>query len=127
MMIVPDELAGRLPKPIEKMRPCLIAIFPHSAHRLLLKWGLLAVATTFSGCTPKIIKFYVTIPTTSPPPPGTEIAAHQGTIHVCPGTSVELSWEVKGHGSLSATSGPRYQPPACFSMPSIPSKGTRVT
>lgn len=111
----------------KKMRTRGIAAFAESSPRLLLRWAFLAIVTTMAGCTPKIVKFYVTIPITSAPPPETEIAAHQGTIHLCPDTSVELSWEVKGHGSLSATSGPRYQPPACFSMPSIPSKGTRVT
>lgn len=108
------------------MRPHLIATFPLSVHRLLLRWGLLAVVATLAGCTPKIVKFYVTIPTTSPPLTETEIAAHQGTIHLCPGTSVKLLWAVKGRASLSATPGPRYQPPECFSMPTIPSKGTRV-
>jgi hypothetical protein len=110
-----------------KMRTRGIAVFAESSLGPLLKWALLALVATMGGCTPQIVKFYVTVPITSAPPPETEITAHQGTIHVCPDTSVVLSWEVKGHGSLSATSGPRYQPPTCFSVPRIPSKGTQVT
>jgi hypothetical protein len=108
------------------MRARHIAKFPHIARILALGCGLLAIIITVTGCTPKVVKFNVTIPANSPSPTEAEVAAHQGTTHVCPGTSVELSWEVKGRGSLSATPGLRYQPPACFSVPRVPSSVPRV-
>ena len=49
----------------------------------------------------------------------------QGTTHVCPGSSVQLSWDALGHVTLSATNGPRYEPPACLPELSVASQGTR--
>jgi hypothetical protein len=108
------------------MRALHLVGFFQMARMIVLECGLLAIIITVPACTPKVVKFNVTIPTNSPAPTEVEVAAHQGTTHVCPGTAVKLSWELRGRGSLSATPGLSYQPPACFSVAHVPSKGERV-
>ena len=100
----------------------MLARYP--SLRLLLLSAAAAFVMAATGCTPQIMKFNVSIPT-NPPELTSESAAHQGTTHVCPSTPVKLDWAVKGHAALSATTGQRYQAPACFSDASVPSSGTR--
>lgn len=90
----------------------------------LIWLGLLATALNTAGCAPKIIKFNVTVPATVPAPEA-DVIRQQGTTHVCPGTSFRLAWAVKGRASVSASAGERYQAPACFSLPSPASEGTK--
>lgn len=104
-----------------------IAGLKRHGRRFIIVCGFLPLVATVAGCYPKVVKFDVAIPSNSPSLTGAEISAHQGTTHVCPGTPLELSWEVKGRASLSATPGLRYQEgQACFSAPHVPSQGKRV-
>lgn len=44
---------------------------------------------------------------------------------MCPSTSVQLSWQIDGHPSLSASPGERYQPTQeCLLVSEVPSYGT---
>ena len=79
---------------------------------------------TNAGCTPKLKVFHVTIPSNTPASLS-ETASHQGSTHVCPGTEVQISWDVSGKASLSATEGELYQTPTCFNS-RLPAKGTKV-
>lgn len=92
--------------------------------RLLVLSAAAAFVMAATACTPQIKKFNVTIPA-NPPELASQSVALQGTTHVCPGTSIKLDWAVKGHALFSATTGQRYEPPACFSDPSVRSSGTR--
>ncbi len=92
-------------------------------QRVLLTSILVLLLIAADGCRPEITKFNVAIPGTPPAPEGSQNT--QGTTHVCAGSSLQLSWAAMGHVSLSATEGPRYQPPACLAESSVPSQGTR--
>lgn len=87
-------------------------------------WLSVLLVLTSVGCTPKVNQFHVTIPSNTMGSPS-DIADHQGSTHVCPGTEVQLSWGVSGKATLSVTKGQIYQPPACFTS-RIPAKGTKV-
>jgi hypothetical protein len=76
-----------------------------------------------ASCTPKVVRFDVKIPGNAP---AAGAAAAQGTTHVCPDTSVTLSWEVRGRASLSVAPGPRFEPPLCLAGSSVPSSGERT-
>jgi len=89
----------------------------------LVKLAIVSLAITMSGCKPKIIRFNAAIVSNSPIP-APDVASQQGTIHVCPGGSIQLAWVVQGRASLSASQGERYQPPACFNISNPPSQGT---
>ncbi len=93
-----------------------------SSHLRLI--AALAPLLLAAGCTPQIHNFQVAIPGTPPAPQGADQT--QGTVHVCPGSSVQLSWDAAGKTSLSATAGPRYQPPACMPEEGVPQQGSRT-
>lgn len=92
-------------------------------RKLLFLYVPSLLVLVVSACTPQIKTFQVAIPGTPPAPEGAEKS--QGTTHVCAGSSVQLSWSALGHVTLSATEGPRYQPPACLAESSVLSQGTR--
>jgi hypothetical protein len=87
-------------------------------------WLSVLLALTSVGCTPKVNQFQVTIPGNTIASPS-DIADHQGSTHVCPGTEVQLSWDASGKVTLSATKGQIYQPPTCFTS-RVPAKGTKL-
>ena len=103
------------------MKAWLISIV--HLRKLLLPPSVLLLLMAVSGCRPEVKKFEVAIPGTPPAPEGSQNT--QGTTHVCAGSSVQLSWAALGRVTLSATEGPRYQPPACLAESSVPSQGTR--
>ena len=82
-------------------------------------WFLIQV----TSCTPKIVRFNLAI-ASNPALTASEVASHQGTTHLCPGSSIHLDWAVQGGATVSAAIGTRYQLPACFDLPHPPSTGT---
>jgi hypothetical protein len=102
----------------------------NSKWKAWLRWLFLVVAVTNIACSSLLDKEFtpharlsITIPNSS----ATEkdIADQQGTLHVCPSTSVQVSWQIDGKPSLSATSGERYQATQeCLSVSEMPSSGT---
>ena len=91
---------------------------------LFLNFFVLSFAIAAIGCAePKIVKFNLSILSNAPSPE--DATYHQGTLHVCAGSSIRLEWAVKGGASLSASAGPRYQLPACFDLQKPASEGRR--
>jgi hypothetical protein len=94
-------------------------------RRVVIPAAALLYCIALLGCTPRV-KAFTLVPVTSVPLPQSEIKEHQGVTFVCAGTALQLSWSLKGRGSLSASTGPRYRPPMCMPKTNVSSSGKQL-